>query len=132
MQMSGFRDADPEFPNFVSLSKNSSVPSYCRGESVLAGFLRLTEASSVFRGPRVFRGHGVSVVGCDFTSDGQLVTLDHNAQMRRWNLESQREDEASRRDLPRGPVAVKDLIESGPANNPPHPAAGHLLPLAVC
>ena len=51
----------------------------------------------------VFSGHGVSVVGGAFTSNGQLVTLDQNGQVRRWDLDSQDEDEASRRDLPGGP-----------------------------
>src|SRR5262249_17290020 len=40
-----------------------------------------------------------------FTSDGQLVTLDQNGQVRRWNLDSQDEDKASRRDLLIGPNA---------------------------
>ena len=59
----------------------------------------------------VFSGHGVSVVDGAFTSDGQLVTLDQNGQVRRWDLGSQVEDEASRRDLPGGPSAqVRVLV----------------------
>ena len=50
----------------------------------------------------VFSGHGVSVVGGAFTSDGRLVTLDQNGQVRHWDLDSQGEEEASRRDLPDG------------------------------
>src|SRR5262249_52814107 len=51
----------------------------------------------------VFSGHGVSVVESAFTSNGQLVTLDQNGQVRRWELSSRDEDSASRRDLPGGP-----------------------------
>ena len=62
----------------------------------------------------VFPGHGASVEGAAFTSDGQLVTLDLNAHVRRWDLESQQEDRAGRRDLPRGPVAqVRILSPNG-------------------
>ncbi len=50
----------------------------------------------------VFSGHAVSVADGAFTSDGQLVTLDQNGQMRRWDLASQQEDARSRRDLPGG------------------------------
>jgi WD40 repeat protein len=39
------------------------------------------------------------------TSSGQLVTLDQNGQLSRWDLGSEDEDEASRRDLPGGPSA---------------------------
>ena len=62
----------------------------------------------------VFSGHAVSVVDGAFTSDGQLVTLDENGQVRRWDLGSQVEDEASRRDLPGGPSAqVRVLSPDG-------------------
>ena len=62
----------------------------------------------------VFSGHGVSVVDGAFTSNGQLVTLDQNGQVRRWDLGSQDEDEASRRDLPGGPSAqVRVLSPNG-------------------
>ena len=53
----------------------------------------------------VFSGHDVSVVVGAFTSNGQLVTLDENGQVRRWELGSQVEDQASRRNLPGGPSA---------------------------
>src|SRR5262249_10289859 len=39
------------------------------------------------------------------TANGHLVTLDQNGQVRRWELSSQEEDSASRRDLPGGPGA---------------------------
>ena len=56
----------------------------------------------------------MSVVDGAFTADGQLVTLDQNGQVRRWNLGSQDEDEASRRDLPGGPGArVRVLSPNG-------------------
>ena len=62
----------------------------------------------------VFSGHGVSVVDGAFTADGQLVTLDQNGQVRHWDLDSQDEDEASRRDLPGGPGAqVRVLSPDG-------------------
>ena len=50
----------------------------------------------------VFSGHGASVVDGAFTANGQLVTLDQNGQVRHWDLGSQDEDDASRRDLPGG------------------------------
>ncbi len=53
----------------------------------------------------VFSGHGDPVVDGAFTANGPLVTLDQNGQLRRWDLSSQAEDEASRRDLPGGPGA---------------------------
>jgi WD40 repeat protein len=37
-----------------------------------------------------------------FTSNGQLVTLDQDSRVRRWNLETQGEDKASRRELLKG------------------------------
>jgi WD40 repeat protein/tetratricopeptide (TPR) repeat protein len=62
----------------------------------------------------VFSGHGVSLAGGAFTSNGQLVTLDQNGQVRRWDLDSQREDEARRRDLPGGTRAqVRVLSPDG-------------------
>jgi WD40 repeat protein/tetratricopeptide (TPR) repeat protein len=54
----------------------------------------------------VFSGHGASVIDGAFTPDGQLVTLDHNSQVRRWYLDSQAEDEGSRRDLSLDPSAL--------------------------
>ena len=50
----------------------------------------------------VFTGHGFSVVDGAFTADGELMTLDQSAQLRRWDLVSQHEDQAGRRDLPDG------------------------------
>ena len=62
----------------------------------------------------VFSGHGVSVIASALTSNGQLATLDENGQVRRWELGSQVEDEASRRNLPRGPSAqVRVLSPDG-------------------
>jgi WD40 repeat protein/tetratricopeptide (TPR) repeat protein len=59
----------------------------------------------------VFSGHAVSVVGGVFSSNGQLVTLDQNRQVRHWDLDSQHEDEASRRDLP-NPVGSRVAVLS--------------------
>src|SRR5262249_21997169 len=53
----------------------------------------------------VFSGHGVSVVDGALTSDGRLVTLDQDGQVRRWELGSQDGEGASRRVLPGGPGA---------------------------
>ena len=62
----------------------------------------------------VFSGHETSVIAGAFASDGQLVTLDQDSQVRRWNLDSQDEDDASRRDLPTGASAsVRVLSPSG-------------------
>jgi WD40 repeat protein/tetratricopeptide (TPR) repeat protein len=56
-------------------------------------------------GAAVFSGHGASVVDAALTTEGPLVTLDQNGQVRRWDLGSRHEDETSRRDLPGGPGA---------------------------
>ena len=83
-------------------------------ESDLRGFewyyyQHLLESSAA-----VFSGHGDSVVDAAFTTDGPLVTLDQNGQLRRWDLGSQHEDQASRRDLPGGPAAqVRVLSPNG-------------------
>src|SRR5262249_18317602 len=53
----------------------------------------------------VFSGHAASVVDGALSPDGQLVTLDQKGQVRGWDLSSQSEDSASRRDLPGGPSA---------------------------
>jgi eukaryotic-like serine/threonine-protein kinase len=53
----------------------------------------------------VFSELGPTVVAGAFTNDGQLVTLDENSQLRRWDVDSQREDEASRRNMPFGSLA---------------------------
>jgi WD40 repeat protein len=62
----------------------------------------------------VFSGHAAPVVDAVFTTEGPLVTLDRNGQVRRWDLGSQHEDEASRREMPRGPGAeVRVLSPNG-------------------
>jgi WD40 repeat protein/tetratricopeptide (TPR) repeat protein len=58
----------------------------------------------------VLSGHGGSVVAGAFAADGPVVTLDQNGQLRRWDLSSQAEDPASRRDLPRGPAAQRRVL----------------------
>jgi len=66
------------------------------------------------RSAAVFSGHETSVIDSAFTSDGQLVTLDQNAQVRRWDLASQHEDQASRRDLAKvGSAAIQVLSPDG-------------------
>src|SRR5262249_38484224 len=57
-----------------------------------------------------FSGHDVSVAGSAFAPNGQLVTLDQNGNVRRWVLDSQVEDNASRRDLPGGPGAQARVL----------------------
>ena len=57
----------------------------------------------------VFSGHAATVVAGAFTTSGRLVTLDQTAQVRRWDVSFDVEDEASRRDLRGG---------SGPARRP--------------
>ena len=63
-------------------------------------------------GASVFSGHPVPVCGGAFAPDGTLVTLDQNGQVRRWDLDSQDEDDASRRDLPGGPVAESRALST--------------------
>lgn len=58
----------------------------------------------------VFSGHETALVGGAFTSDGQLVTLDQDGQVRRWDVDSQDEDQASRRDLPGGRSAQNRVL----------------------
>ncbi len=66
------------------------------------------------RSALVFAGHDVSVTGGAFTSNGQLMTLDQNGQVRRWDLGSGDEEKASRRDLPGGASAqVRILSPNG-------------------
>jgi WD40 repeat protein len=58
----------------------------------------------------VFSGHEAAVVGGAFTSDGYLVTLDQNGQVRRWDRGSQQEDKSSRRDLAGGASAQLGIL----------------------
>jgi eukaryotic-like serine/threonine-protein kinase len=51
---------------------------------------------------RVFRGHAVPVVGGALTTGGQLLTVDENSQVRRWDLQSRAEDQVGRVDLAQG------------------------------
>jgi WD40 repeat protein/tetratricopeptide (TPR) repeat protein len=62
-------------------------------------------------GSSVFLGHPVPVVDGAFATDGQLVTLDDHGQVRRWDPDSQLEDEANRRDLPGG-LGAKERVLS--------------------
>ena len=61
----------------------------------------------------VFAGHTVAVEGAAFASDGQLVTLDQSGQLRRWDVDSQHEDEPRRRDLPGGAGAQLRVLSPG-------------------
>ncbi len=63
----------------------------------------------------VFAGHPVPVIGAAFSAEqDQLVTLDQNGQLRRWDLGTQQEDETSRRGLVGGSSAqVRALSPDG-------------------
>ena len=63
----------------------------------------------------VFAGHPVPVIGAAFSAEqDQLVTLDQNGQLRRWDLGTQQEDETSRRGLVGGSSAqVRVLSPDG-------------------
>jgi hypothetical protein len=51
-------------------------------------------------GATVLSGHTATVVDSTWSAHGPLVTLDQTGQLRRWDMGSQAEDQASRRDLP--------------------------------
>lgn len=59
-------------------------------------FMHLLENSA-----RVFR-HGAPVIYAALSPGGQLVTMDQNVQLRRWNLETRDEDKTAHVDLARG------------------------------
>lgn len=66
------------------------------------------------RSAAVFAGHDASVEDAVFGTKDQMVTLDQNGQVRRWDLGSQSEDVASRHDLSGGPKAqVRILSPNG-------------------
>lgn len=50
----------------------------------------------------VFRGRGAALVDAALTSNGQLVSLDENALVNRWDRETQNEEQAARIDLGNG------------------------------
>jgi WD40 repeat protein len=58
----------------------------------------------------VFSGHETALAGGAFASEGQLVTLDQDGQVRRWDVDSQDEDKAGRRDLPGGRGAQNRVL----------------------
>jgi len=81
------------------------LPASSFAKSDLRGFEWHYYQHLLERSAAVFTGHDDSIAGAAFTSNGQLVTLDQNGQVRRWNLGSQDEDESRRRDLPGGASA---------------------------
>src|SRR5262249_49102301 len=88
--------------------------SFQRTKSDLRGFEWYYHQHLLEHSAAVFSGHGVSLAGGAFTANGQLVTLDQNGLVRRWDPDSQHEEEASRRDLPGGPRAqVRVLAPDG-------------------
>src|SRR5271166_3261041 len=60
-------------------------------------YQNLLEHSSV-----VVSGHNAPFVDGAVSPEGQLVTLDDLGQIRRWDLATQTDDAANRRDLPGG------------------------------
>ncbi len=61
----------------------------------------------------ILSGHAAPVLAGAFLPDGQLATLDRNGQLRRWDVDLEREQEASRRDLPAGPTAQVLVLSPG-------------------
>ena len=86
-------------------------PSSFRTKSDLRGFEWYYYQHLLEESGAVFSGHAVTVADGGFSANGQLVTLDQHGQIRRWNLSSQVEDQASRRDLPGGPVPAQRALE---------------------
>ena len=67
----------------------------------------------------VFSGHAATVVGSALTPDGQLVTLDELGQVRRWDVNSQSEIAAHRRDLSGGRrVQGPGIVAQRPTGSP--------------
>ncbi|MGO9357424.1 MAG: hypothetical protein ACLP1D_07080, partial [Xanthobacteraceae bacterium] len=72
-------------------------------------YQHLLERSAV-----VFSGHAAPIADGVFSSNGVVVALDQNGQIRRWDLNSHQEDQSGRRDLPGGPSAsVRVLSPNG-------------------
>ncbi|MGI9244297.1 MAG: protein kinase domain-containing protein, partial [Verrucomicrobiales bacterium] len=60
----------------------------------------------------VFSGHSAPLIESAFTSEGGLVSLDESGQVRHWDLESQVEKDALRRNLPGGQDARHRVLSS--------------------
>ncbi len=92
------------------------------GKDDLRGFEWRYDQHLLERSASVFSGHGGGrpVLAGAFLADGQLLTLDRNGQLRRWDLNLQREHEASRRDLAGGPNAQLLVLSAFPAGGSPH------------
>ena len=58
----------------------------------------------------IFSGHAGSVVDAAISTEGPLVTVDQNGQVRRWDLGSVHEDRARRHELPGGPSAQRHVL----------------------
>jgi len=92
-------------PVFISQAAENKGAIAAAGRPDLRGFewhyyQHLPESSAA-----VFSGHDASVAAGVLASNGELVTLDENGQVRRWDLSSQLEDKARRRNLPGRPSA---------------------------
>ncbi len=86
----------------VSTAAANENVTHAVAKSDLRGFEWYYQQNLLTKGVAVFSGHDAPVVAGAFTSSEQLVTLDGNSQVRRWNLGNGQEDEGSRRDLPVG------------------------------
>jgi WD40 repeat protein/tetratricopeptide (TPR) repeat protein len=83
------------------------------GKEDLRGFEWHYDQHLMESGASIFSGHAAPVLAGAFLPDGQLATLDRSGQLRRWDLDLQREQEASRRDLPAGPAAQVLVLSPG-------------------
>ncbi len=103
--------------NTAAEGSDSSIilhPSSFRTKSDLRGFEWYYYQHLLEQSAAVFSGHADVVLAGAFHGNGLLVTLDQSGQVRRWDLGSQAEDPASRRDLPGGPGAqVRVLSPDG-------------------
>jgi WD40 repeat protein/tetratricopeptide (TPR) repeat protein len=90
------------------------IPQELRGEGTgdrdLRGFEWYYDKHLLDHSAAVFSGHGVAIADAAFTSQGGLLTLDQNGQLRRWDLDSQEENQVRRLDLPGGRTATVDVL----------------------
>jgi WD40 repeat protein len=96
------------------LAKHIPGPRAPAGKPDLRGFEWYYDQHLLDRSAAVFSGHGATVTAAALTPDGRLVTLDRSGQVRHWDLDSQQEERANRRDLPRrGGVGSTALSPDG-------------------
>ena len=83
-------------------------PSFAKSD--LRGFEWYYDQHLLEQSATVLSGHAEPVEAGAFTTNGQLVTLDLNGQVRHWDMESQDEIGSNRRDLPGGPTAQQRVL----------------------